>query len=109
MAAAFTAGTCVRCGYRSPDFVSGRSDQDILLNQLDQWSIRELWTHPALKDGVDIIIEDVLHTFERMPPSWKNHSIIFVLAAFNHRVHLTFALFPAWMGSEPRFPAAEDA
>ena len=33
-------------------------------NQLDQSSIRELWTHPDLQDGVDIIIEDGLHTFE---------------------------------------------
>ena len=33
-------------------------------DQLDQSSIRELWSHPELRDGADIIIEDGLHTFE---------------------------------------------
>jgi hypothetical protein len=33
-------------------------------NQVDGSSIRELWTHPDLRDGVDIIIEDGLHNFE---------------------------------------------
>ena len=33
-------------------------------DQLDQTSIRELWLQPELDDGVDIIIEDGLHTFE---------------------------------------------
>jgi SAM-dependent methyltransferase len=33
-------------------------------NQLDQSSIRELWRHPDLQEGVDIIIEDGLHNFE---------------------------------------------
>jgi hypothetical protein len=33
-------------------------------NQLDQSSIRELWSHPDLRGGADIIIEDGLHTFE---------------------------------------------
>jgi SAM-dependent methyltransferase len=33
-------------------------------NQLDRSSIRDLWSHPDLQDGVDIIIEDGLHTFE---------------------------------------------
>ena len=33
-------------------------------NQLDQSSIRELWSHPELRGGADIIIEDGLHTFE---------------------------------------------
>jgi len=33
-------------------------------DQLDRSSIRELWSHPDLQDGVDIIIEDGLHTFE---------------------------------------------
>jgi len=33
-------------------------------DQLDRSSIRELWSHPDLQAGVDIIIEDGLHTFE---------------------------------------------
>lgn len=33
-------------------------------DQLDRASIRELWSHPDLQGGVDIIIEDGLHTFE---------------------------------------------
>jgi hypothetical protein len=33
-------------------------------NQLDRSSVRELWTHPDLRDGMDIVIEDGLHTFE---------------------------------------------
>jgi glycosyltransferase involved in cell wall biosynthesis len=33
-------------------------------NQLDRSSIRKLWSQPHLQDGVDIIIEDGLHTFE---------------------------------------------
>lgn len=33
-------------------------------NQLDQDSIRELWNLPDLQDGVDILIEDGLHTLE---------------------------------------------
>jgi hypothetical protein len=33
-------------------------------DQLDRSSVRELWSHPELQDGVDIIIEDGLHTFE---------------------------------------------
>jgi hypothetical protein len=33
-------------------------------DQLDQSSIRELWSHPDLQGGADIIIEDGLHTFE---------------------------------------------
>lgn len=33
-------------------------------DQLDRSSIRELWSHPDLKGGADIIIEDALHTFE---------------------------------------------
>src|SRR5438552_10511189 len=33
-------------------------------DQLDRSSIRELWSHPDLRGGVDIIIEDGLHTFE---------------------------------------------
>jgi hypothetical protein len=33
-------------------------------DQLDQAAIRELWAQPDLKDGVDILIEDGLHTFE---------------------------------------------
>jgi SAM-dependent methyltransferase len=33
-------------------------------DQLDQSSIRELWSHPDLDRGVDIIIEDGLHSFE---------------------------------------------
>jgi hypothetical protein len=33
-------------------------------DQLDQSSIRELWSQPDLRDGMDIIIEDGLHTFE---------------------------------------------
>src|SRR5438270_1726472 len=33
-------------------------------DQLDQSSIRELWSHPDLEGGADIIIEDGLHTFE---------------------------------------------
>ena len=31
-------------------------------DQLDQSSIRELWSHPDLRGGADIIIEDGLHT-----------------------------------------------
>src|SRR5260370_4203302 len=33
-------------------------------DQLDQSSIRELWSNPDLQDGADIIIEDGLHTLE---------------------------------------------
>ncbi len=33
-------------------------------DQLDRSSVRELWSHPDLRGGVDIIIEDGLHTFE---------------------------------------------
>jgi hypothetical protein len=33
-------------------------------DQLDQSSIRELWSHEDLREGADIIIEDGLHTFE---------------------------------------------
>jgi SAM-dependent methyltransferase len=33
-------------------------------DQLDRSSIRELWSHPDLQGGVDVIIEDGLHTFE---------------------------------------------
>jgi len=33
-------------------------------DQLDRTSIRELWLHPDFQSGVDIIIEDGLHTFE---------------------------------------------
>jgi hypothetical protein len=33
-------------------------------DQLDRSSIRELWSHPDLRGGADIIIEDGLHTFE---------------------------------------------
>src|SRR6266480_88377 len=33
-------------------------------NQLDQSSIGELWSDPGLQEGVDILIEDGLHTFE---------------------------------------------
>lgn len=33
-------------------------------NQLDRSSIRKLWEQPDLRGGVDIIIEDGLHTFE---------------------------------------------
>jgi hypothetical protein len=33
-------------------------------NQLDQVAIRNLWSQPELRDGMDIILEDGLHTFE---------------------------------------------
>ena len=33
-------------------------------DQLDRSSIRELWSQPDLQAGLDIIIEDGLHTFE---------------------------------------------
>jgi SAM-dependent methyltransferase len=33
-------------------------------DQLSPSSIRELWEHPELRDGADIIIEDGLHTLE---------------------------------------------
>jgi hypothetical protein len=33
-------------------------------DQLSGSSIRELWSRPELQDGVDILIEDGLHTFE---------------------------------------------
>lgn len=33
-------------------------------DQLDQAAIRQLWAQPDLRGGVDIIIEDGLHTFE---------------------------------------------
>lgn len=33
-------------------------------DQLDRSSIHELWSHPGLQAGMDIIIEDGLHTFE---------------------------------------------
>jgi SAM-dependent methyltransferase len=32
-------------------------------DQLNRFSIRELWSRPELRNGVDIIIEDGLHTF----------------------------------------------
>src|SRR5439155_26779484 len=32
--------------------------------RVDRSCIRELWSHPDLRGGVDIIIEDGLHTFE---------------------------------------------
>jgi len=35
-----------------------------LCDQLDTSSVRELWSHPDLQDGADIIIEDGLHTYE---------------------------------------------
>ncbi len=38
--------------------------QTFYCDQLDETSIRELWSHPDLQDGVDVIIEDGLHTFE---------------------------------------------
>ena len=33
-------------------------------DQLDSTAIRELWLQPALRGGMDIIIDDGLHTFE---------------------------------------------
>jgi hypothetical protein len=33
-------------------------------DQLDNIAIRNLWSQPALQDGMDIIIDDGLHTFE---------------------------------------------
>ena len=33
-------------------------------DQLDRTSVLELWSHPELRNGVDIVIEDGLHTFE---------------------------------------------
>jgi hypothetical protein len=33
-------------------------------NQLDQSSIRDLWSNPGLQEGADILIEDGLHTLE---------------------------------------------
>jgi SAM-dependent methyltransferase len=33
-------------------------------DQLDRASIAELWSQPELRDGVDVLIEDGLHTFE---------------------------------------------
>ena len=33
-------------------------------DQLNQAVIRELWSHPDLQDGVDVLIEDGLHTLE---------------------------------------------
>jgi len=33
-------------------------------DQLDRNSIDKLWSHPELRDGADIIIEDGLHTFD---------------------------------------------
>jgi hypothetical protein len=33
-------------------------------DQLDSVAIRELWSQPALRNGMDIIIEDGLHTFQ---------------------------------------------
>ena len=33
-------------------------------DQLDRSSIHELWSRPDLRDGMDVIIEDGLHTFE---------------------------------------------
>ena len=33
-------------------------------DQLDSQAISDLWSQPELKDGVDILIEDGLHTFE---------------------------------------------
>lgn len=33
-------------------------------DQLDRVAIRDLWAHPILQDGMDIIIDDGLHTFE---------------------------------------------
>jgi hypothetical protein len=45
-------------------------------NQLDRSSISELWSHPALQGGVDIMIEDGLHTFEG--------NISFLESSLNH-------------------------
>lgn len=56
-------------------FVYGADiDRDILLqedriktfycDQLDSASIRELWSQPELRDGMDIIVEDGLHSFD---------------------------------------------
>jgi hypothetical protein len=33
-------------------------------NQLDSVTIRDLWSQPGFQDGIDILIEDGLHTFE---------------------------------------------
>src|SRR4029077_15608726 len=33
-------------------------------DQLDQQAIRQLWAQPALRGGMDVIIEDGVHTFE---------------------------------------------
>jgi hypothetical protein len=33
-------------------------------DQLDSTAIRELWSQPMMRDGMDIIIEDGLHTFD---------------------------------------------
>ena len=33
-------------------------------DQLDKSSVQELWSHPELQNGADIIIEDGLHTYE---------------------------------------------
>jgi SAM-dependent methyltransferase len=38
--------------------------QTFYCDQLDQSSIRKVWSDPALRGGADIIIEDGLHTFE---------------------------------------------
>jgi hypothetical protein len=45
-------------------------------DQLDWTSIRELWSHPELQGGVDIIIEDGLHTLEA--------SVSFLEASLDH-------------------------
>jgi hypothetical protein len=33
-------------------------------DQLDQGAIHDLWSHPELQNGMDIIVEDGLHTFD---------------------------------------------
>jgi hypothetical protein len=38
--------------------------QTFYCDQLDSAAIRELWSQPALQGGVDILIDDGLHTFE---------------------------------------------
>jgi len=38
--------------------------QTFFCDQLDRPAIRDLWSQPALEGGVDVIIDDGLHTFE---------------------------------------------